>query len=1001
MRVRQHRTFVTTPPSPPPSVLRHARRLSRRLWSIHVLRGLCLALGLAALALIVASQLTEPVLTRSGAAWVWGAVLLVAGVALVAGLLPLRRYRGARIADVLGQADPILAQHLRSALEFANEAGADQDSAQLRAAHLAGVQRALVDMPTRRVLPWSKLFHTSLLIGILGITAFAALGYRRPALRDFVRALIAPALTRSDGTRIADVVAKLKVQLSYPSYLGRDPSWLEDPSEISVPAGTTVELRVTPRLAAAERGRLRTSTSEISLMLADDGTLRGQLSASAQMRLHIEIESHGVRYEDPRAISLVVTPDIAPQVDIIEPKNGSLAPPGEAVSLLFVASDDVGVANVSLHARVGEGAETQRRIFSALDDGGPQRLLRSGFELVPDELGAREGDTLVLWLEATDTDLVNGPHQGRSQEITLEVAQPGQGLSDLIPNLQEIADTAVDVLAGRLERPVPKEANEARERFELLARATKTWFEQLDQALHHADQQRGSALDIDRLRGVRKRNEHLLTSEASLQPSAAHDYGERVEADARQVDELERDAILLVDMLARAHVDEAKAIADELRELKRHIEGLLDQVGKTHDPAAERELIRAIAKAQRRMSELARSLSRMATRVPSEFVNRDAMQQEAAESTLASLERAVQQHDLRSAAEHLDALAKQVDDLAAQLGEGGLRLQESRFGPRDRAMAEARQKLGILGAEQGRLAERSGAVANGAIERGRNGQDESRARALAPQADAIERAASELAARSGSGFQSGAANRAAERMRDARDALRAGDLAEARSTSESALQGLRETADDLESDAHMFPGSHGETAQRAQMARQAANDAERLSDAIDRAMPPIGDHLSDAERQKLQGDADAQRKAADAAAQLKQSFDKGPDGLPLAPGASESLGEAQQAMQRAERALQRGRPDEANREQQQASERLQKLAQSLAEQRRSGRRGGREGREEGSSGEGMRDAPVHIPSGDEWKGPTELRRKLLDAMHEAGPAGYEAAIQRYYQELMR
>jgi hypothetical protein len=49
----------------------------------------------------------------------------------------------------------------------------------------------------------------------------------------------------------------------------------------------------------------------------------------------------------------------------------------------------------------------------------------------------------------------------------------------------------------------------------------------------------------------------------------------------------------------------------------------------------------------------------------------------------------------------------------------------------------------------------------------------------------------------------------------------------------------------------------------------------------------------------------------------------------------------------------------------------------------------------------MRDAPVHIPGAEEWKGPTELRRKLLDAMHEGGPSGYEAAIQRYYQELMR
>jgi hypothetical protein len=44
---------------------------------------------------------------------------------------------------------------------------------------------------------------------------------------------------------------------------------------------------------------------------------------------------------------------------------------------------------------------------------------------------------------------------------------------------------------------------------------------------------------------------------------------------------------------------------------------------------------------------------------------------------------------------------------------------------------------------------------------------------------------------------------------------------------------------------------------------------------------------------------------------------------------------------------------------------------------------------------------VRIPGNEDWRGPTELRRKLLDAMQEPAPTGYEAAIKRYYQELMR
>ncbi|HEY2733679.1 MAG TPA: DUF4175 family protein [Polyangiales bacterium] len=986
-------------PSLAPHVLKYARRLSVRLWSIHALRGLCLAAGTGAIAILIASSVADPILTRSSASWVWGAVGIAAALGLFASLLPLRRYRGAGIARVVESADPALSHRMRSALELVVAADDSSVSRELLAAHLNDVQLALEVLPERRVLPWSRLFRANLLLGLAALAVFAIVSAQRPALRSFVRALLTPAQERSDGTRIAKVVTQLRVQLTFPSYLARDSMWLSDPDEITVPAGTNVEFRIATRFPA-ERGKLFSGSHATPLTAADDGTLRGRLSALETMSLHVELESRGVHYEDPRVTSLKVTADEIPSVSIEEPRNGTLAPPTEALPVRFVANDDVGVVSVSLFARAPDGSEKERQIFSAIDDGGAQREVRSSVQLVPAELGVREGDTLVIWLEARDADLVSGPHVAKSREVTLEVAQPGRGLSALIPSLQQIADSAVDLLGDRLENAVPKDGANAKSRFSALERLTKPWLAELDALTHRGEHDTAAGMDLDQLRGMRRRNDHLLSQEAALHGALAHAYAERAAADGHSVDELERDVVLLADMLARAHVDEAKAIADELRDLKRHIESLLDQLGKTHSPEAERELMREIAKAQRRLAELAQSLSRMATRVPGEFVNRDAMQKEAAESSLTDLERAVQNHDLRAAAEHLDALAKQIDDLAAQLGQGGLRLQESRFGPRDQALAEARQKLNMLGTEQNRLAERSGAVAQGALERAQAGQSDARARSLAPQAEALEKQASALARQPDSGWQSPAASRAAERMHDAKDALRAGDLAEARGMAESAQHSLQEAASELESESRMFPGHHGESSQRAEQARRAADDADRLSQAIDRAMPEISNHVSDADRQKMRSDAEAQRKTGAAAEQLKKAFDKGPDGLPLSPEAVDALEAARQSMQRAEHALDHDRPDEANREQQQAAERIQKLSQSLA-QKQSGGAGQKGGKQESASGEVTHDVPVHIPGAEEWKGPTELRRKLLDAMHEGGPSGYEAAIQRYYQELMR
>jgi len=995
-----------TQPSTHVSPLRsYTRHLSLRLWCVHAVRGVCLAAGAAAVLGLLLAWTAEPVLTRSRALWTWCALGAAALAALAWVLSPARRFRGARIADVVSIADYGLSQRLRSALELSETAQPELSSAhvshELIHAHLKDVQDALLALPVQRVLPWSRVWRsTSVWFGVLTLACFLTLSAEHPRVQAFVQALMAPAVERLDGTRVTQVYSQLRVHVTYPSYLRREPAWFEHPDELTLPAGTMLGVQLTPRFAV-ERGRLIAGQRSAGLTVAPDGVLTGQLNVQSDTELHIEVSQRGARYEDPRTLHVKITPDAAPSIRVDTPRTGTLAPPEEVVQLRLIASDDQGIASVQLHTRVEGEPEQQRQLFSAIDEGGTQRELNTGADFTPEEFGASEGDTIVLWVEARDTDVITGPHTARSPDITLEVSQPGQGLSEFIPSLQQIADGAVDVLGDRLDAPVAKDSAAARKRFEPLQRNARAWISQMDAVVQHADELHAATATTDQLRGMRRRNEQLLTAEAALHNAPPRGFQERVDADARQVDELERDVVLLADTLARAHIDEAKAIAEELRQLKRHIEELLTQLGKTHSPEAEKALMREIARAQRRLDELTQSLSRMATRVPSEFVNRDAIPKQDAESSLASLERAVQNHDLRQAAEHLDSLAKQIDELASQLGQGGLRLQESRFGPRDQALAEARRKLDVLGTEQGRLAERSGELLHSSLEHGQASSAEARAQGLAPRADAVSQLAEQLAHEGGGGYPSSAANRAAERARDARDALKAGDVSQARRMAQSTERSLREAADELESQARAFPNQRGAAAGRAASAQKAAAEAERLSRDIGDAMPDASGPLNEGERRRVQADADAQRKTAEAAEQLKQAFDKGPDGLPLSPNASQGLDNVQKAMRQAQRALERGSLDDANREQKQASDQLQKLSQALSEQQRgAGRRGSRNSSQQAAAG-ATPNTRVHIPGAEEWKSPTELRRRLLDAMQESSPAGYEAAVKRYYQELMR
>jgi hypothetical protein len=241
-------------------------------------------------------------------------------------------------------------------------------------------------------------------------------------------------------------------------------------------------------------------------------------------------------------------------------------------------------------------------------------------------------------------------------------------------------------------------------------------------------------------------------------------------------------------------------------------------------------------------------------------------------------------------------------------------------------------------------------------------------------------------------------SRAQERLRDAHAALQTGDLAQARSMSEAGERSLREASAELSAEANMFPGHNGETAERARRADRAKQDAERLSRAIDQAMPEASEHMTEAERQRLRGDVDPQRKAREGARALEEAFSKGPDGLPLSPEAVESMQAVRESMRQAEQSLEQGEAESAAREQKNASERLKKASQQLAQKQQGGAAGGGQ---RGGNENARAEAPVKIPGEGDWKGPTELRRKLLDAMHEGSPTGFESAVERYYEELLR
>ncbi|HEX7478291.1 MAG TPA: hypothetical protein VF331_10830 [Polyangiales bacterium] len=973
----------------------YLRKLQQRIGVVYAVRALVLACGAASATLLAAAFLCDAILTESVARALWLGAAAIAALVLGVSAYAARAYAGAAAARLFDPLGAGLGSRVRTALELSERAPTGT-SPELVEAHRSVVQQALDTLPLSHVVPWTWLRHWNVYVGVLAVALAAGLVLEQPRVQTFVHSLLAPAHVRGDGTRVTPITRHITVHLSYPSYLAREATTLVDPVMITAPRGTNLDVRVEP-LLPAQRGLLLLDRSRVVLTPAEGGVLRARVAAHDSGVLRVQLESAGVRYEDSRLIALHVLVDKTPRVVIEAPREQALVRPDEVVPLRFFASDDQGVASIDLHMRFADGSEKERVVWSSEEEAGPRAELRASTDLVPSELGLHAGDSLVVWLSARDQDLVSGPNVGKSEELEIEVASEQRRLSAFIPDLQSVADAAVDVLGDRLDDEVPAEPGRAKARFERIETSTRAWLGLIAKLTSAAARAEPSGtLDYDKVAGVRRRNQKLIDEEAGLHRAGAAGLAVRQHMDARNVDELERDVVLLTDLLAKAHIDEAGAIAAELRQLKKRIENLMAKLGKNPSEHDERALMEEIARAKQRLAQLAQSLSRMATRVPGEFMNQEALKQPEAGRTLQELEQAVKRHDLHAAAKDLDSLAKQIDQLAQQIGEGGVRLRESRFGPQDQAMAAARQKLDMLAQEQSRLLDHSRQLAKSG---GQNADSQSsvETKQLQSLAQGIGDKLGQMQDRDGRLSQSSAMQRARDRARDANDALRSGDMAAARAAAQGAQQALSQAAAELAAEAQMSPGNGGQAAKNAQLAQRAAEDAQRLAQGIENSRPTGGPSESD--RQKLRADVDPQAKTRQAAEQLKEAFEHGPDGLPLSPDGAESLDQAQKAMQRAEQALQHGQAEQAAQEQQAANDGLRKLSEKLAqEQKKQGSEGGPSGSEANTAGA---QTPVHIPGAEDFKGPAQLRRKLLDAMREPAPSGFEAAVQRYYQELLR
>ena len=557
-----------------------------------------------------------------------------------------------------------------------------------------------------------------------------------------------------------------------------------------------------------------------------------------------------------------------------------------------------------------------------------------------EEFSLAPADAVTLWLEAKDGNRVDGPGVGRSAVRTLTLASEITRRRDRIVELEKLLESLLATLAVRLEQPLPKGMQEARRR---RAQAMSPYKGTMSLLAHVGDHRGPRTIPL--LLDMKKRLERNHKREATAYRGGSQ-ASTRDRFDRLIVEELEKDVLVVADLISEARLHDAAEIALEMQQLRREIASLIGELRRGQTPELQRALMAALDRAERRMEALRQQLREAMRYVPGEFVNRQAQQATKSTDALRSVREALASGDLDAAEAALAKLDQTIEAMTRALAQSEESLVEARFGPRERALMKAMDTIRDLEVEQKQMADKARRVGEKAVDRVAGGE-ESLASEIRGELERIAEEVSELLGGVNENalgpYESSLQGRAGERLSDFQKALESGDLGEALSMAKRVAQAANELAKDLELSAMMFRGRGGQTADAAAQARQAAARAQDLRDAAQGAVPDITGALTEGERQQLGKQASRQAKAQQAAHELARRLREEVGGVPVSDEAAEQLESIERPMQRAARSLEEGNPLEANKQQEAAADQLRRLRQHLeSQQRNSGGEGGKD-----------------------------------------------------------
>jgi hypothetical protein len=511
------------------------------------------------------------------------------------------------------------------------------------------------------------------------------------ALRSDLRLVASDGRASSDSVVIhaADrpFLGAVVLRATYPAYLGRPAENLAAGEPMRLPRGTSLAISGRASVPLASVTLADESGGSIALT-ADGHAFAGRLVAEKSARLRWLASGTGGPVADvPAPLELEVLVDSAPRVEITAPTGDTILAAAEKVGLGLTASDDHGIATLSLRiARLGAGGDGSAAGQPVANAVGTSWVGVASVDVAALQL--QPGDAVRLRAEAVDASPWG--QRGVSRELIIkrptlaESRTEARVLGDSAANEARAAAAAQKSLAQRTDEAsraqqrdgsaqgsqrASQRANGAQD----AARARSMNYESAERARSLAQEQRAMSERVERLRQATQQLEQQLKAAGALDSSLARQLSE-AQALLRQAMTPELQAQM--QKLESAAKDmNGEQSRDALRDLAQMQQRLKDQLARSaemlkraaHEGAMQTlsDEARELAQKQKELAESARTGSKPEDRTPGEKSKDGPTQDASAKSPDAKAQRATEAANLAERSQRLrDAMQELKDRLA-------------------------------------------------------------------------------------------------------------------------------------------------------------------------------------------------------------------------------------------------------------------------------------------------------------------------------------------------